>query len=203
MNPRPRIGLTRNALTLVELLAALTLSAMIMAVLFGLVAKLSLARDVLKEQKPFEPWKSILKDQLRRDYVGCRSVLVSAKRIRMDGYAEFIDYDGQRRTGPCTTEYYIVAGENENWVFREQRNILLTPPDSVRKELVCRSISNFRSLDELSTDVAPGVLRIKLSESSTTSIQTGDSANPRSGNSQATGSERAFTVVLLRHGVAQ
>lgn len=192
---------TRQGLTLVELLTALVLSAMIMAILLVLVGKLSLARDLVKKEKPFEPWKTILKQQLQRDYVGCRSVLVNSREIKMDGYAELVDREGVRRDGPCSIRYYIVTKGDSDLMFREQRDLLVR--DNTSKELVCRTVSGFKSSDELSTDVAPGILHLEMRvvPNSTANQPAGDSGNDPAG--KPAGGDDSISVVLLRHGAPE
>ena len=186
-----------------ELLTALTLSAMLMAILFTLVCKLSLARVIVKKEKPFEPWKSMLKQQLQEDYVGCRSVLIDSGQIQMQGYAAMSDQEGIVRSVPCSIRYFIVSDESENLLFREQRNLLRANDSS--RELVCRSVSGFRPITQLSTDVAPGILMFEVNELTEESADAKESQTSRQKgrSTNATKPKGPFHVVLLPHGAPE
>lgn len=143
----------RTGLTLVELLVALTLSAMLMAVLLGMVSRHSRMNKRLIEKTPSHPWRSLLRTQLQEDYSGCRHVIVGRDSLLIDGYS---------RSGPTRVRYSIVSDQETNWLYREQTSLLGVRTNEVNRELVCRSVSGFLAKTELSTDIAPGTLRLQL-----------------------------------------
>ena len=87
-----------------------------------------------------------------------------------------------RISGPSEIHYYIVSTEDENLLYRQRVNLLSNQTDRTTRELVCRQVNRFRLPSRLSTDVAPGVLRLELELS--------DRDNP-------------VKLALVRHGVAQ
>lgn len=154
--------MSRLGMTLVELLAALTLSAMLMAVLLGMISQQSQLNKQLQAKRPFMPWQSHLRKQLQSDYAGCRHFLLKPDRIVFEGYSRFDDDKTGLATGPSSIQYYIVSSNGESLLFRERTDLMSIQPDRVTRELVCSSASQFRLESELSMDVAPGVLRMKL-----------------------------------------
>lgn len=187
-----RASRNRSAFSLVELLAALTLSAMIIAVISGLVVKMSLTRDTVIRERPFEPWKSLLLGQLQSDYSGCRSVKIDSRNLTIEGYATFAGLDGVSSVVPSTIQYKCISNDRGNWMYREQTNHLATPPDNKHKELVCRSLMGFQDLSGLTTDVAPGTIELGLISASTD--------NERSLSDRSPG---VLRTVLVRHGMSQ
>ena len=140
-------------MTLIELLTSLTLSAMLMAVLLSTLAQHSRMGKRLQEKKPFVPWKMILKQQLQSDYSACRHLLIQSKLIVIEGYSA---------NGPTRIEYEIVTGQKGNWLFRSEFDLLAPRTDQKTKELVCRSVNRFTAMSQMSTDVAPGILRLHI-----------------------------------------
>ena len=155
--------MNRQGMTLIELLAALTLSAMLMAVLLGMVSQQVRVNKRLQSEKPFLPWISQLKTQLQSDYSGCRHLLFEPNRIVISGYSRLDSDRTGLISGPSDIRYYIVSTEGENLLYRERVNLLSNQTDRISRELVCRSVDRFSLASQLSTDVAPGVLRLQLS----------------------------------------
>jgi hypothetical protein len=171
MTGHSSIAVRREAMTLIELLTSLTLSAMLMAVLLSTLAQHTRTNRRLREKKPFAPWKTLLQQQLQQDYAGCRHVLIQSNRIVMEGYSD---------QGPVRIEYGIVANQKENWLVREEFDLLQRGGATAQRELVCRGVNQFQALTQLSTDVAPGVLRFRI----------------------ATDEAEGMTVAVVRHGGA-
>lgn len=174
--------MNRQGMTLIELLAALTLSAMLMAVLLGMVSQQTRVNRQLQTEKPFLPWISQLKTQIQSDYAGCRHILFESDRIVINGYSRLDSDRTGLISGPSEIHYYIVSTEDENLLYRQRVNLLSNQTDRTTRELVCRQVNRFRLPSRLSTDVAPGVLRLELELS--------DRDTP-------------VKLALVRHGVAQ
>lgn len=185
--------LCRLGMTLVELMAALTLSSLLLAVVLGLVLRLSTTSTMLKQEMPYAPWKTALRRQLHEDYYGCRSILISPTKILIDGYAPIWNTDSETGVAPSRIEYFIVSDEQSSSLFRRQVNLLGSPSDNTRVELVCNSVVRFRSNTELRTDVAPGVLALEIF------IAPENISDPTTGSTI----ERRYSsllVSLVRHG---
>jgi len=198
----------RPGLTLIELVAALGLSAMFMAVCLTIVGRMSTSGKILLQQKAPHPWTHLLKQQLQRDYMGCRSILVSPNSIRLSGYSSM---SGQGFS-PSEIEYRIVTVQNSNRVYRTEKSLLQSAGSRRSKDLVCDSIARFRAETALDTDVAPGVfvLGMDVVPSSMPSNapaptsgrpQSADSSNLRDKDNLNAGLPSGqLRVVLVRHG---
>ena len=182
--------MNRTAMTLVELLVALALSAMLMAVLLAMLGQHSRTNKRLMQQRPFEPWKTILKRQMESDYSGCRHVQIQPQRITIDGYSS--SDSGLSNSGPSRITWYVVAADQGNWLFRERVDLLSSQPDRVRREFVCKGVNRFTLQTQLSTDVAPGILRV--------SVDVDSSVEAMSDSDGKDGANQKLDLVLVRHG---
>ena len=191
----------RAGLTLIELVAALGLSAMLMAICLTVVGRMSVSGKALFQKKRIQPWQTLLKQQLQRDYVGCRSVSFSANSIRMSGYSRS---DGARFT-PSEIEYRIVTNNNSNNLYRSVSRLLGTGGNASTKELVCNNVTRFRTVTDLDTDVAPGVMIIEMEliEQDTPKVKPEDSGRRRDQSrlfNPLPGEADTLKTVLVRHG---
>lgn len=151
----------RKGMTLIELLAALSLSAMLMAVLLSIVTQQVKTSKLLRESRPLESWKRVLQRQLEEDYVGCRQVLLTPNRLTFEGYTAVQGINGSG-TAPTRIDYLITATSDGNMLVRGETNMLSVQTDRTRHEFVCRDAVGFSTSTELGTDVAPGVLNVQL-----------------------------------------
>ncbi|MEL7499543.1 MAG: prepilin-type N-terminal cleavage/methylation domain-containing protein [Planctomycetota bacterium] len=160
--------LNRDAMTLIELLVALSLSSMLIAVLFTLVAQLSNSQERLRDEHDLALWRQILKQQLVDDYRNCRSVLVRSRELILLGNYSKAGPNGQELSSEQRIRYFILSDTEGNWLYREQAGQSGTSGDT---ELVCSGVIGFRSTSDLSTDVAPGVLQLQVISEGTRSKQ--------------------------------
>lgn len=154
--------MNRHGMTLIELISALALSALLMAVLMGTISQQVKATATIREKRPFEPWKTLLVQQLEKDFSGCRHVVVRPNRLVFDGYAAF-EQDVTVSSGPSRIEYFLSADHDGNRMMRKQEDLLSVQSDRTRMELVCHNVSRIETSTRLSTDVAPAVLDITIS----------------------------------------
>ncbi len=184
--------MSRDAMTLIELLAALTLSAMLMAVLLAMLGQHSRINKRLIEGQPFEPWKTRLREQVESDYLGCRHVQIHSDRLVFQGYS---DSGLGRSSGPSTITWSITPSEHGNLLFRERTDLLSAQTNRTHREFVCRGVNEFQSQTRLTTDVAPGILRI--------SIRIDAGIGMTQDSSGKVPDDEAIELVLVRHGGMQ
>lgn len=182
--PRSRLGLS-----LIELTVALVLSSMMMAVLLSIVGQMSRSQARIKSKFELSPWQANLQLQMQADYRRCHSVLVEPKSIRFKGQYSYQDAEGMWREGPIYIRYVVFTDKEANWLFRIEKNVITNESSH---ELVCVDVVGFRSLDRLSTDIAPGVLRVDIELS-------GDEDSDASPDLNAAESQQ-LRLTLVRHG---
>ncbi|HXY33204.1 MAG TPA: hypothetical protein VEI07_03190, partial [Planctomycetaceae bacterium] len=85
-NPRIKRA-TPEGLTLVELLAALVLSTLLMGAVLGVLRSLTRNQKAALLNSPTEEWQSRLTGQLEWDLVNSRSIAVTAAGFELRGFA--------------------------------------------------------------------------------------------------------------------
>lgn len=149
-----------SGMTLVELLAALTLSAMLMAVLLGLVSHQLRTNNRLVETHPFEPSLEIFVRQFEDDYRACHHVDMSPTRFVMRGFSDSFSRAEFSATALPTLVRYTIDSDSGN-LFRSQKNFGSTSEETSSR-LSLTGVSRFVPQTELETDAAPGVFLIDV-----------------------------------------
>ena len=182
------IKVNRQGMTLIELLLALSLSSMLIVVLFSLLLNLSRSQNQLKRSHPYRPWMQRLESQLQADYQGCQRIQITPKRIQIDGYSSQLDSEGRQRMAPSSIRYTLLSDATGNWLYRNESNLL---DGRKKREFVCKGVIGFRDFDGLATDVAPGVARLELVVKSDAPDDSTDKGSTES---------ETLLVCLCRHG---
>ncbi|MEM9942045.1 MAG: prepilin-type N-terminal cleavage/methylation domain-containing protein [Planctomycetota bacterium] len=159
MKERPRTRRSRDGLTLIELLVALSLASMILVALFGVTAQIAKSTRYLKKERPLELWKDNLVSQFESDFIGCRTILASPSQILMEGYQAPSSFS---YGGPCRIRYFIQITEDETYLVRETTDLLQTAKIQQDRQLVCTGVSRFDIKTRLSTDTAPGLFQFGI-----------------------------------------
>lgn len=130
----------RDGMTTIELLAATTLSALILSASMGVVS--AMLRDssrLLTIRSPF--WHAEFLDQFRQDLLNARSIETSAGSIILRGYSS------ERETGrialhPSEVRYYIASTKNVTWLLRKQSKTENLTNRNYRTEVVAAGITS-------------------------------------------------------------
>ncbi len=149
---------SRQGFTLVEVLAALTLTSLMMAVVLGLILQVKTTNDFLQSEKPFVQWHSVLQQQLQEDYSGCRLVDQGRGRLLFTGYSK----TANGMYAPSQVSYEVRSEGEEAVLVRIVKFLdapLGTMPES---ELVCQGVTAIQRVDQWSKTVAPGTLRLRF-----------------------------------------
>jgi len=156
---------TSSGMTLIELLAALALSTMLMAVLLGLISQQKRTGQRMVSEYPFETAQEILIDRLEQDYLGCHHILIYPNRLVMQGFSKRAAAGSIAGSVPSRVEYLINIDSGN--LFRRQTN-LDSSVQEVSERFVLAGVSRFVPRTLLATDVAPGIFMadIELLDSS-------------------------------------
>ncbi len=131
----------RTGMTLVELVLATVLAAMLMATVLGVLNSLTRQRDLLIGRRPPRAWQSALADQLTRDMWNSRRIAVGPQTLRLAGYAGR-DFDsGQATHRPTEITYYVVNDGTQTWLLRREVHLDELSNDNWQTELVCQGVA--------------------------------------------------------------
>jgi hypothetical protein len=145
-----------TAFTLVELLAASALAAVLMVVLFQVIVSLGRSRAALAAAAgdgrtgPHAAWKADLLDTLRRDLANATEVRVGRDEVEITGHGSLDRQTLAAAHEPVTVVYGLVGPAGRASLVRRQSPRGGVTNDRAWSELVCANVSRF-SLEPVST----------------------------------------------------
>lgn len=132
----------RNGLTLVELLAATVLSALLMAAVLGLLTSVTKAQTVvLREHGIPAPWQQRLEEMLRWDLENSRSIRTTETGFELSGFAGRNLSTRIAIHCPCIVEYEVIAAGDRTHLIRRESHIESLNIDNSNSDLVCLDVS--------------------------------------------------------------
>lgn len=156
----------RTGFTLVELLAALAISSLLLVCVMGLSVRLAQGAKAVREQHSKSPWLDVLQHRLQTDYQNARSVVIRPSEITIEGKGTLADAksnDGFLMQLPMRISYTISNFEDDIYVLvRTERSLVNVGQGGVQSELLATGLTGFQSDQILATDVAPGVLGLQI-----------------------------------------
>lgn len=152
----------RPGFTLVELLAALVLSSLLIVCLLAITARVSSVRKRLVAESDSSNDYSQLIHLLQDDFENCRSVSVKDSRVVFEGFHCIDPFDGTIKHEPTTTIYKIVFSENAPLLIREQVNHLAHSDDRIQRSAVFVGVRYFELDTKIDEEIAPGLLHMVL-----------------------------------------
>ncbi len=161
-------GRDRQGLTLVELLAALTLSVILLSVTMGLSSRLSRNQELLKNEFPFDSLRWRLEAQINDDYQNSRSIIVDMERSEVSMLTcRSFNPDGVTMNQlPSAVVYRLVRTDKESYLVRTERCLISNSQRWVDRSIVCRGVRRFGTASRLETDYPPPslILRVELDD---------------------------------------
>ena len=131
----------RHALTLVELLVAAALAAMLLTTTMGILKTLVAKRKVLVDGSALAAWHRPLEDQLRWDLANARRYEFNAQRLRLVGYGAR-DFDTHVATHrQSEVVYQVVRLAQNSWLWREEIQPEINSNRNRRREIVCCGVT--------------------------------------------------------------
>jgi prepilin-type N-terminal cleavage/methylation domain-containing protein len=150
----------RHGLTLIELMCALLLGAMVVSLLCGVVATMSRREREMRESWPDEGWLRRVRRQMEHDFANSRSVRLDSGRLLLDGYAAV--EVGESRLGPSVVWYEVVVPEEgEPRLLRRARAVGGVDPQE-STTVMCFGVEQFSWQLGSAHDVDPGLLMVTM-----------------------------------------
>lgn len=158
----------RSAFTLIELLAATALAALLLAAGFRVIGSLGRARAVLARQEQSRTYVAETLDLLRWDLANARYMKSSPGELTLTGYGSLDPQTFAPRHRPVTVRYRLAApgeapgeadggvgatgGGGRAWLVREQIDLDSSTNRNRSSALVCAGVAGF----EVSPAAEPG-----------------------------------------------
>jgi prepilin-type N-terminal cleavage/methylation domain-containing protein len=144
---------SRAGLTLIELLAASALAALLLAAVSGILGLLSRQHHELISQQPGEPWQRRLVEQLQWDFANARHYEAAPKQLTLVGYGGR-NFDTHAPVF-CRAEirYEVLDIGGRSCLVRREIHPDDRALDNFRAELVCADVA---AIDVRTLDTAAG-----------------------------------------------
>lgn len=157
----------RRAFTILELLATVALSAVLMVAVLHVLG--TIGRDRAASAAPAEAqvWRADLLDLLRRDLAGSTGARFGESALTLTGHAGLARDTAAARDEPVVVRYVLVSLHGRNWLVRRQTARAGRAGAAAWTELVCPDVVRF--------SVRPGAT---LSERAETGVVARDSDQP-------------------------
>ncbi|MEM7456248.1 MAG: prepilin-type N-terminal cleavage/methylation domain-containing protein [Planctomycetota bacterium] len=153
----------RTGLTLIELMAALLLSAMLLAAITGLCGRLAEVNRQMLNAPASPPWHYQLENHLQKDFQNCRSVQLTPNRLLLAGYfTPDVSRGGLTPVAhaPMQIAYEVTSSDGRAMLLRRETRLDRTTGDGINASLVALDVASIRSPQRLDSDVAPGQLTV-------------------------------------------
>jgi hypothetical protein len=127
-------------MTLVELLAASALAALLFVALSGVLRSLAIQRRTLLAGKTIEPWRVQLAQQLRWDLANARTMKSRFGDLRLVGYGSCDFVTGEPTFQRSEVVYFVQNVGKRLWLMRKETHPDDMTLDNHRTELVCTGV---------------------------------------------------------------
>jgi hypothetical protein len=160
----------RSAMTLVELLAATILAALLMAAVLGVLKAVTREQRALRIHPSAEAWQAQLIRQLEWDLANSRSVTSTATGFQLVGFAGRDFASGAALHCRTSIEYAVEMVHGRSFLVRSEAHLDAANLDNQSRDLVCNQIE--RIVLTSSSEIA------STSAKKMTSANTDDSSIP-------------------------
>jgi len=174
----------RPALTLVELLAATILAALLMAAVLGVLKSVTRSQKALLRGGRPEAWQARLIAQLEWDLANSRTAVTTPDGFQLVGFAGRDFASGAILHGPTAIQYSVQTVGSQSCLFRSEAHLDSLNLDNQSRELVCNRI-----------------VRIALGSADATAVKGSSATSAPAQNSEDTPIPDQPVVVL--YGVGQ
>jgi hypothetical protein len=132
----------RRAFTILEMLAATALTALLMLAVFQVIGSIGRTRAAMAKQPETGFWKADLLDTLRRDLSNSGSIRYELRGVTLTGHAALERATLAPTDEPVIVTYGITTIAGRNWLYRLQTSRAGVARRSWR-ELVCADVTEF------------------------------------------------------------
>ena len=133
----------RRAFTILELLAATALTAVLLAAVLHIVGAISASRNTLARQSNIVAWRADLLDLLRRDMTNASKVTFTADGMTLTGHAALDQATLEFRHEPVTVVYGLSVIDGRRWLVRRQSPRAGLSHAAPWAELICPDVAGF------------------------------------------------------------
>lgn len=139
--PRDATFRPRGAFTLVELLAASTLTALVMVAVLGIIGGLSARQRELAQYDSNAAWKSRFRQQLQWDLANARAIQILPNAFVLTGFASRDLNSGMATHKATKIVYWCKAVAGHDCLVRTETS-LEDPAADDQEEYVCDQVAN-------------------------------------------------------------
>ena len=136
---QPRLGLT-----LLELVAATLLAAMLCVAVMGITADSARRHQAVVSQIPTKPWLAQLSEQIRWDILQARSFRVQSDGLELHGFGSRDFGTSVAYHGPAIITYQIIKVGDVRWLLRRETHTDDLTSNYVRTDFVCTNVEALR-----------------------------------------------------------
>jgi hypothetical protein len=133
----------RRAFTILELLAATALTALLMAAVLHVVGAIGASRAVLARHADAGAWRADLLDLVRRDMTNASKVTFRDDGLILSGRAALDAGTLELRHEPVTVVYGLSLIDGRSWLVRRQSPREGLSHAAAWAELICPDVSGF------------------------------------------------------------
>ncbi len=133
-----------RAFTVVELLIATALSAMLVVSIMGLLGTMKLQCRQLVKRTPVRPWQPLLADRIRRDLANARRLTVMRDQFVLVGYMGTRGRDHFSTLRAAEVTYRVARTANISCLLRDERPLDAMTNSLGTRQLLATGISGFR-----------------------------------------------------------
>jgi|GEM_PF-3950010 len=134
----------RHTFTIIELLVALAISALLITATLGVVANMSRDLDRLKKVHHKPAWQVNLEQQLQRDLANARRYELTPTQLTLIGHAASTSPTSTPTLRPSRIEYEILSDNDESWLIRRAEEIGGAHTD---RNLACQRITKLQKVE--------------------------------------------------------
>jgi hypothetical protein len=127
-------------MTLIELLAASVLAALLAAALVGVLQSIHRQRQAVADSLDSEVWTRRLEARLRWDLMNARQMHVRPDRMVLIGYGSRDPVTGVATHAPSEVIYSVTQAGTRTWLVRTERDLGAKGTDPTTRELLCAEI---------------------------------------------------------------
>lgn len=151
------LGRQRPGMTVIELLVATSLAAMLSVVALGLLRTLTEQEQALRAETTEQSWHASLTEQIRWDLVNGERLKTASRETRIWGHAARDFGTGIVTHRPSEVIYRVRNMGGRNWLTRTEIHLDSRTSHSSRTELLCADVARLevQSLEEGVSETEP------------------------------------------------
>lgn len=131
-------------MTLLELVAATLLAAMLCVAVLGMTADCARRQQQIVSELPARPWLAPLSEQIRWDILQARSFRLRADSLELHGFGSRDFSTAVAYHGPAVITYQVVTDGNVRWLLRKELHVDDLSNQYFRAEFVCGDIGSIK-----------------------------------------------------------